>query len=387
MLIVDGHQDLAWNVLHFNRDYSRPAAETRRLERGTDVPTAVGDTLLGWPDYQRGCVAVIFASLFASPARCSPPAWERHTYTDSRQAARLYRTQIDIYERLQDEHPEKFRLVHSAADLIEVLAAWPSQGHCSGTVEPSRPAGDAGPEADDPSEADEAQFQGNPVGLVLLMEGAEAVQEPPELEEWWEIGLRFLGPAWMGNRYTGGTNEPGPLTAAGLELLDVMADLGFGLDLSHMDDKAALQALDRYPGTILATHTTAAALLRDPGNRFSSDRVIRGLIERDGVLGLAPLNPFLVSGWRRSDGRHVVTLDHVVAQIDHVCQLAGDARHVALGSDFDGGLGVQMVPSEIDTVADLQKLAPKLLARGYSEDDTAAVLGKNWLRLLEKVLP
>jgi membrane dipeptidase len=82
-----------------------------------------------------------------------------------------------------------------------------------------------------------------------------------------------------------------------------------------------------------------------------------------------------------------VTLQHVVAQIDYVCQMAGDADHVGLGTDFDGGFGVQATPAGIDTVADLQKLAPLLAERGYSQDDIAAILGQNWLNRLRQNLP
>ena len=102
---------------------------------------------------------------------------------------------------------------------------------------------------------------------------------------------------------------------------------------------------------------------------------------------MVPFNPFLLAGWQERDGRHLVTLEHVVAQIDYICQIAGDARHVGLGSDFDGGFGLQQTPGEIDTVADLAKLAPLLTKKGYTEDDVAAVFGQNWIDFLENTLP
>ena len=126
------------------------------------------------------------------------------------------------------------------------------------------------------------------------MEGAEAIGDVRELEEWWHKGVRILGPAWAGNRFCGGTGEPGPLTPAGFDLLEAMADFGYILDLSHMDEKAALQALDMYPGQIVATHANALALVTgSESNRHLSDRVISGLIERDGMIGAVPFNNFL----------------------------------------------------------------------------------------------
>ena len=118
-----------------------------------------------------------------------------------------------------------------------------------------------------------------------------------------------------------------------------------------------------------------------------SDEVIANLIERNGIIGVVPFNRFLINGWQPSDGRHVVTLQHVIAHIDHICQIAGDAKHVGIGSDFDGGFGVQQTPAEIDTIADLQKLGPLLAEKGYTQADIAAVLGRNWIDFLAETLP
>jgi membrane dipeptidase len=359
MLIVDAHQDLAWNILTFGRDYTRSAAETRQREQGTDAPLHNGDTLLGWPDYQQGRVAVIFSTLFAAPARRKLGDWDALCYTTPDEAHSVYRSQLDAYHRLAGEHPDKFHLIERQADLQTVLAHW------------------------ERTDTDE-----HPVGLVILMENAEGVRQPGELEEWWADGVRIIGPAWAGTRFCGGTREPGPLTKEGFALLERMAEIGFTLDLSHMDEQAALQALDAYPGRIIASHANAQALLKDPPfNRLLSDRLIIGLLERDGIIGIIPNNSFLRSGWKDSGGRADVTLDYVIAQIDHICQLAGSARHVGLGSDFDGGFGLQSVPAEIDTIADLQKIVPLLAEKGYTEDDIRAVMGGNWLAYLNQSLP
>jgi membrane dipeptidase len=358
-LIVDAHQDLAWNILSFGRDYTRSAAETRRLEAGSEIPNYNGDTLLGWPDYQRGRVALVFSTLFAAPIRRKLDDWDRQVYQTIAQAHALYQAQLDAYHRLADDHPDKFRLIQVQGDLQSLLDHWA-----------------------------QAEVEEHPVGLAILMEGAEGIRAPGELEVWWARGVRLIGPAWAGTRFCGGTREPGPLTAEGYALLEAMAGFGFTLDISHMDEPAAFQALDAYQGAIVATHSNAAALLKDyDGNRFLSDRLVQALLERDGIVGLVPYNRFLVWGWTEQDGRHAVTLRHVVDQIDHICQLAGDARHVGLGSDFDGGFGLQSVPVEVDTVADLGKLAPLLAEKGYTGEDIAAVLGENWISLLRRTLP
>jgi membrane dipeptidase len=372
MLIVDAHQDLAWNMLTFGRDYTRSASETRRLETGSVVPQLNGDTLLGWPDYKRGSVALIFSTLFAAPERYCKGEWELLCYTDQSSAARLYGSQLDAYDRLVSDHPEMFRLVLTQADLDGVLSGWRDL-----------PDAETGS-----SRLPDEQSAGPIVGLVILMEGAEAVWQPSEMEDWWGRGVRLVGPAWAGTRFCGGTNEPGPLTREGFAFLAATAEFGFGLDLSHMDEQAALQALDTYPGQVLASHSNASSLLKGlESNRHLSDRLIRGLVEREAVIGVVPYNVFLKEGWKRGDSRQDVSLRNLVEHIDHICQIAGDAKHIGIGSDFDGGFGVQCTPQEIDSIADLQRLTPLLNERGYSQAEQADILANNWLNCLRKILP
>ncbi|HEX9331276.1 MAG TPA: membrane dipeptidase, partial [Anaerolineales bacterium] len=201
---------------------------------------------------------------------------------------------------------------------------------------------------------------------------------------------RLIGLAWAGTRYCGGTGEPGPLTPDGRELLAAMTDYNFVLDLSHMDEAAALESLERYEGPVMATHSNCAALMKGSDtNRHLPDHVIEGLIERDGVIGLLPFNTFLKVGWLRKSGsrREEVPLDTLIAHMDHVCQIAGDSLHAGIGSDFDGGFGLQSIPPELDSIADLQVISSGLKARGYNELDVENILGGNWLRFLRRNLP
>ena len=360
-ILVDAHEDIANNILNFGRDYMRAAAETRRIEKDNHSPALEhnGETLLGWPDYQRGRVAVVFSTLFVMPIRRREGEWDKQSYADYDQAHRLYRTQLDIYHKLTDDHPDQFRLIGSRTDLEVVLASWADAGVAS-----------------------------HPVGLVPLMEGAEGVRTPSELEQWWEWGVRMIGPAWAGTRFCGGTHDPGPLTDDGRALLAAMADIGFTLDLSHMDIQSARQSLDLYQGPIIASHANAAALLPGyAGNRLLMDEVIQGILERDGIIGVVPFCRFLSMDWKNGDARDTITLETLAAHVDHICQMAGDALHVGLGSDFDGGFGLSSAPAGIDTIADLQKLGPVLKAKGYNDGQVAAVLGGNWLRHLQNTLP
>jgi len=179
---------------------------------------------------------------------------------------------------------------------------------------------------------------------------------------------------------------PGPLTEAGRELMRELAKSRLILDISHMSDESFFQALDLFPGTVIASHSNCRAIV--PTDRQLSDDMIRALIARDGVIGAVFNNPFLVSGWAEAGRvKSQVTLSHVVQHIQHICNIAGDVLHVAVGSDWDGGFGVESTPAEIDTVADLGKLSLVLSGSGFSGGDVRGVMGRNWARILMKALP
>jgi membrane dipeptidase len=357
-LIVDAHEDIAWNALTFGRNYALGAQALRRAEAHSDAPQRNGRTLLGLPEWLAGRIAVVFGTLYISPERRRMGVWDLQSYRDAEEAHHRASGQLDYYRRFTDDN-EQLELVTTRAGLESVLASW------------------AG--------ADPAARR---VGLVPLMEGADPIREPREVEQWYERGVRIVGLAWSGTRYSGGTHEPGPLTALGRELLPRMAEVGMILDTSHLAEEAFFEALERYPGAVIASHSNPRVLAPERrADRHLSDEMIARLAERGGVMGVAPINSWLSRRYERGDPKESVTLEQVVAAIDHVCQVVGDAEHAGLGSDFDGGFGLDAVPAEIDTVADLAKIGPALAARGYGEAQVAAILGGNFLRVLRANLP
>ena len=373
-LIVDAHADIAYNMLKYGRDYTRRLEETRRLEKDSFTVKENGDALISWHEYQRGQVAIIFATLFAAPIRFRTYADEKQIYKNFDEAHKLYKNQLDVYQRMTDAIPDTFRIIASKTDLSLVLDHW-QEDHLHPQEEHSH--------------SDTSKTE-HPVGMVILMEGAEAIRDLTELEEWHGRGVRLIGPAWVGTRYCGGWKEPGPLTEDGKKLLSAMTDFNFVLDLSHMDEQAAIEALDIYEGPIVGTHANCAALMPNSNtNRHFTDRILTGIIEHDGVIGIVPFNAYLKVGWSRDKNhpREEVPLKTVANHIDHICQVAGDSLHVGIGSDFDGGFGLQSVPPEIESVADLQKLVPVLSTRGYNQTDIENILGNNWINCLQRNLP
>jgi membrane dipeptidase len=220
------------------------------------------------------------------------------------------------------------------------------------------------------------------------MEGADPIRRPDVGAEWYRAGVRIVGPAWSATRYSGGTNAPGPLTQEGRALMREMGDAGLALDVSHMAEQSFWEALELFDGTVIASHSNCRALVPGPReDRHLSDAMIQALIDRDAVIGLVLYNRFLISGWTLEQGKSAVGLDVVVRHVDHICQIAGDARHVAIGSDFDGGFGSEGIPRELDSIADMPRIGDALRSAGFGEADVAAVLGGNWLRKLDQILP
>jgi membrane dipeptidase len=355
-IIVDAHEDIAFNMICAGRDYRRSAHETRALEAATPrLREHAGLATLGLPEWIAGRVAVIFATIFVEPARSRFSGDFCSKYATPDEARAIALRHLDAYRRLTADGGQ-FRLVAACDDLDAVLATW--EGARERTI-----------------------------GLVLLMENADPIRRPEELDTWYEAGLRIIGPAWMSSRYCGGTFEPGPLTDDGRELLDRMAARRMVLDTSHMAEEAFFEALERYGGPVIASHSNPRCFVE--GDRHLTDDMIRALVSREGVIGLVPFNAFLVPGWRRSEGapKDAASLATAVRAIDHVCAIAGSARHIAFGSDLDGGFGAESTPTGIDTVADLQRLAAALSERGYDDDDVAAITHKNWLKILRTSLP
>jgi membrane dipeptidase len=361
-IIIDAHEDIAWNVLCFDRQYLKGVKAIRQMEAGGPAEKATGQAMLGLPEWLNGGVAIIFGTIFTLPARSRTENLDM-AYSTPAEAHVLGMREIDVYHRLADEHPQ-IKLIKTKSNLADVLKTWDG-------FDPADPV------------TGQAQRQ---IGIVMSMENADPIRTPDDLGRWYERGLRAVGPAWAGTRYCGGTGEPGPLTDDGIKLLKRMNDFNMILDLTHMDEQAYFQALDRYHGPIIASHSNPRVFTQQT-NRHLTDDMITALIDHDGVIGTVIFNKFLLPDWNNGDPKEAADVNTVVERIDYVCQKAGDARHAAIGTDFDGGYGRQSTPAGFDTVADLKIIGPALAAKGYSASDIDLIMNGNWLRLLHQALP
>ena len=225
--------------------------------------------------------------------------------------------------------------------------------------------------------------------MCSAWEGADSIITLDYLDRAYAYGLRAIGPAHYGaGRYSPGTGIEGSLTPLGPDLLRKMDELGIALDCTHLTDEAFWESLDIYQGPIWASHNNCRALV--PDQRQFSDEQLKAIIERDGVIGAAFDAWMMHPNWVRgvTDPRAAgVDIARIIEHIDHVCQLAGNARHCGIGSDLDGGFGREQCPYDMESIADLQRVAELLADRGYPAEDVQAIMHGNWIRRLESALP
>jgi membrane dipeptidase len=351
MLIIDAHLDLAWNALQWNRDIQHSVYTIRTAESNLSG-AGRGQGTVALPEMRRGRVALCFATLLA---RSTGRTIQNLDYSSAYQAYAAAQGQLAYYHALSEAG--EIRLIGNRAELEDQVTAWLQWERNTDLPQPK-------------------------VGVVISMESADPILAPEQLPAWQEAGIRIVGPAHYGpGRYAGGTSTELGLGFEGKELLREMDRLGILLDLTHLSDEAFWEAMDLFGGPVLASHNNCRALV--PHQRQFDNRQIHAIVARGGVIGVALDNWMLRPGWTRgARDNERVTLAHVADHIDHICQIAGNSAHAAIGSDLDGGFGREQSPADLDTIADLQQIPEILARRGYSDEDIASIMYENWLRLL-----
>ncbi len=350
-MIFDAHLDLAMNAIEWNRDLTQPVTELRRREaKMTDKPDR-GRGTVSLPEMRRGGVGLCVATQLA---RVEHNAYSPISgWRSPAQAWAMTQGQLAWYRAMED-----------AGEMVQIRDRAGLERHLE--------VGEAG------------NSESLPIGYILSLEGADSLITLQHLERAFAGGLRAIGPAHYGpGVYANGTNASGGFNTRGRELLREVGRLGLILDVTHLCDECFWEALDLFDGPMWASHQNCRALV--PHMRQFSDEQLCALIARGAVIGAAFDAWMLIPGWVRgkttpqSSG---VCLEHVADHIDHVCQLAGNARHAGIGSDLDGCFGTEQTPQDLDTIADLDKLRGVLAARGYSAEDIEGICWRNFVTFL-----
>lgn len=367
VFVFDVHLDLSMNALEWNRDQRWSLEKIRRWEMHQKDKVDRGNNTVCFPEMRRGRIGLCVATQIGRNSGYFHrlPGWSspEQAWAQTQGQLAWYREMVDAGEMTQ---------IRNTAELDAHLKVWMEAPACD----------DGTPYIVD-SRKEPTKL---PIGFILSLEGADSIVSLKHLERSYESGLRALGPAHYGpGIYAHGTDASGPLPAKGKELLKEMARLGIILDVTHLCDECFWDALDCYDGPLWASHQNCRTLA--PWNRQFADDQIKAVVERGGILGMAFDAIMMVPGWthlRSKPADFQLKIERICDHIDHICQIAGNARHIGIGTDLDGGYGTEQTPMDMNSIADLQKLPALLKARGYTQEDVEGIMWKNFVDFLRK---
>jgi membrane dipeptidase len=367
VFIFDVHLDLSMNALEWNRDLRWPLEKIRRWEQHMRDKVDRGNGTVCLPEMRRGRVGLCVATQIG---RYSPYFHRLAGWNSPEQAWAQTQGQLAWY-RIMEEQGEMVS-IRTRAQLDAHLELWKKTPVDDGTAY---------------VKASRQQPAKPPIGYIMSLEGADSIVTLKHLERSYADGLRALGPAHYGpGVYAHGTDASGPLPAKGKDLLKEMQQLGIILDVTHLCDECFWDALDVYDGPLWASHQNCRTLA--PWNRQFADDQIKAVIERGGILGMAFDAIMMVPGWvhlKSKPADFQLKLERICDHIDHICQMAGNAKHVGIGTDLDGGYGTEQTPMDLNTIADLQLIPAMLKKRGYSQADIDGIFWKNFVDFLRRV--
>lgn len=353
MFIIDAHLDLAMNAMEWNRDLRKSVMQIRKLEVGMQDKPDRGNGTVAFPELRKGNIGLVFATQIA---RVETPGSGIKGWHSAEQAWAQTQGQLQWYKAME-EAGELVQISNKQA-LDEHISLW---------------------ESSSPNDQ-------KPIGFILSLEGADSLVNIDYLHRAYEYGLRAVGPAHYGpGRYANGTNSTGKLNQKGKELLKEMAKLNMILDVTHLCDDAFWEAIDLYDGTIWASHHNCRSIVNH--NRQLSDEMIKVLIQKNAVIGGALDAWMMVPNWGRGSSTPLkmdCNLEKMIDHMDHICQLAGNTKHIGVGTDLDGAFGKEQCPYDLETIADLKQLTLRLNNRGYTQHDCQQIMHGNWLRLLRQ---
>ena len=355
-LIIDAHLDLAMNAIEWNRELTRPIDEIRMREGGMKDKADRGRGTVCLPELRKGRVGIVIATQLS---RCTSFGISLPGWNSPQQAWAMTQAQLAWYREME-----------ALGELVQIVTLKQLDDHLVLWNNLSIP--------DD----------GKPIGYILSLEGADSLVNISYLHRAHDYGLRAVGLSHFGpGRYAPGTKMEGPILPVGMDLLQEMDQLSMVLDITHLTDEGFIMAMEKYKGPVWASHHNVRQLANT--QRQLTDEQIKMLIGRDAVIG------GMLDCWAM-DTRFIdavsdpwqlnIRMEQLVDHWDHICQLAGNSLHVAIGSDLDGNFGTEQSPHDLNTIADLQKYEGILLKRGYIQTDIENIFSNNWLRLFRKAL-
>lgn len=216
------------------------------------------------------------------------------------------------------------------------------------------------------------------VAAVLTIEGGDALEGSiSALRILYKLGVRAITLTWNHrNQIADGVADSvtgGGLTPFGIEVVDEMNRLGMLIDVSHLSEGGFWDVLKHTNYPVIASHSNAKKIC---GHRRNlTDQQLMALKNNGGVTGINLYPDFL------NDGGKASLLD-VIKHIEHIVSLTGE-NTIGLGADFDG---IDSTPEGLEGVETLDKIFNELLKLNYSQQLVDKIAGKNFLRVIERVL-
>ena len=351
--IFDCHLDLSMNATEWNRDLTLPVEKIRDLEKTLSDKPDRGNSTVCLPELIKGNIGLCVATLISRYVKPNNPlpGWNspEQAWAHAQGQLAWYRTMESRGEMVQ---------ISDEKSLTKHLEKWNNN-----SIKKR-------------------------IGYILSLEGADSIINIDYLYNLYDGGLRAIGPAHYGpGTYAFGTGSIGGIGIKGKELLKEIEKLNLILDLTHLCDQSFWETLDNYNGNLWASHSNTRSLV--PDERQFSDDQIKELTKRGAVIGMAFDAWMMIPNWERgisNPAQKKLLIENIVDHIDHICQLTGNSNHIGLGSDLDGGFGKEQCPSDLGTIADLQKLDGILKKRGYSDEDINKIFNKNFIDFLKRVL-
>ena len=351
MFIFDAHLDLAMNALEWNRDLTKSVYQIRESEKGMVDKPDRGNNTVSLDAMRKGNIGICVATQIAGIKNKINP----HGWSSMEQAWAQTQGQLNWYKEME-KNGEMYQ-IYDLNTLDNQIENW------------------------------QKETKKKPIGYILSLEGADSIVNIDYLEKSYMLGLRAIGPAHYGpGVYAHGTDSNGGIGQKGKELVKKIEELNLILDVTHLSDTSFWETMEIYNGNLWASHNNCRKFVNH--NRQFSDDQIKEIIRRDGVIGV-PLDAWMmVPNWIRGKSTPEtmgVTLNQMIENIDHICQLSGNSNHVGIGTDLDGAFGVEQTPTDIDTIADLQKIPLMLKKIGFSESDVEKVMNQNFINFLKRV--
>ncbi|XP_063878645.1 dipeptidase 1-like isoform X1 [Scylla paramamosain] len=332
--LIDGHNDLPWNIRKFmhNKLHSfNFTAELKKLRPWSRSSWSHTDL----PRLREGMVGAQF--------------WVSYVPCESQRlnAVQLTIEQIDLIKRLIEQYPEDLKLATSADELEEA-------------------------------------FREGRIASLIGVEGGHAIQNSLGVLR----ALRDLGVRYMTLTHTCSTpwaecararetdeedpNSPRGLTQFGKTVVREMNRLGLLVDLSHVSQATMREALEVSRAPVIFSHSSVYAICKNPRN--VPDDILQRVASNGGVVMVSFYNQFLTCSEQ-------ATISDVIEHINHVRKVAG-VEHVGIGADFDG---INMLPEGLGDVSGYPQLFAELLGDpAWSEDDLRKLAGQNLLRVMRR---